>query len=149
MDEFIATFHIDWKLMLAQIINFGLVFFALYMLATKPLKKLVAERTKEISQGLDDAKVNALTLKATKEESEKILNKTRMEANALFEQSKKEVEIHRIDAMEKVKYEAKNILDNTKKTLEADKIKIIEDARKEIVSLAMLAAEKIMQDKNK
>jgi F0F1-type ATP synthase membrane subunit b/b' len=46
MEELITTFHIDWKLMIAQIVNFGLVFALLYWLAAKPLSKLMKDRTK-------------------------------------------------------------------------------------------------------
>ena len=55
MEELITTFHIDWKLMIAQIVNFGLVFLALYLIAAKPLSKLVKDRNKEINDGLDNA----------------------------------------------------------------------------------------------
>lgn len=148
MDEFIATFHIDWKLMLAQVINFGLVFFALYMLAAKPLKKLVEERTTEINTGLLNAKENAELLKASKQEYETMLTQARIEANTLFQAGKKEAEVYRADAIEKARNEAKTILDNTRKTLEGDKQKIVNEAKNEIASLALLAAEKIMQSKN-
>ena len=57
MQELITTFHIDWKLMIAQIVNFGLVFTLLYWLAAKPLSKLMKDRTKEITDGLDNAKL--------------------------------------------------------------------------------------------
>src|SRR3989344_2650788 len=98
MDEFIATFHMDWKLMLAQAVNFGLVFLVFYLLAAKPLSKLMKDRTGEISKGLDDAK----------------------KSNELLQKATEEIE---------------------KKAL-------VEGAKSELVSLAMLAAKKIMEDKN-
>src|SRR3989344_4294934 len=90
MDEFISTFHIDWKLMLAQAFNFGLVFLALYYLASKPLKKVIEERTNEIKTGLMDAKINKEVLEKTKEEYEQITRTARSEAHTIFESSKKE-----------------------------------------------------------
>ena len=56
MQEFITTFHIDWKLMVAQLFNFGVVFLAFYLLAAKPLRKLMKERGEVISKGLNDSK---------------------------------------------------------------------------------------------
>lgn len=148
MQEFIETFHIDWMAMIAQVLNFGLVFLALYVLAAKPLRKLIKERGEEIAGGLADAKVNAETLKATKEEYDKALAKARVEANALFEKGKKDAEVNRVELIEKAKNEAKTILDNTRKTLEADKVKIVEDAKKEVASLVISATEKILKEKN-
>ena len=43
-------------MILAQIINFAVVFFVLYKFALKPLKKLMDERSATISGGLDNAK---------------------------------------------------------------------------------------------
>ncbi|MEJ0002153.1 MAG: hypothetical protein WDN09_03200 [bacterium] len=75
MDEFISTFHIDWKLMLAQAVNFGLVFVALYLIAAKPLRKLIQDRGQEITTGLENAKQNAEMLANTKKEYDAALQK--------------------------------------------------------------------------
>ena len=107
MEEFIETFHIDWMLMLAQTINFGLVFLALYMLAAKPLKKLVKERTEEITKGLLDAKTNKETLQATKQEYDNAIRQARAEAQTIFETSKTEAMAKKNEMLEQAKTEKK------------------------------------------
>lgn len=149
MNEFIETFHIDWKIMLAQVLNFGLVFLALYMLAAKPLGKLIKERGEEIARGLSDAKLNAETLSATKEEYEKALAKARIEANALFESGKKEANEQREKMIASAHSEVAQMIENGKKTIEAEKIKMVNDAKNEVASLVISATEKILQEKNK
>ena len=57
MEEIIKTFHIDWKLLIAQAVNFAIVVFALYKFAYKPLLKTMNERTAKIEQGLKDAEL--------------------------------------------------------------------------------------------
>lgn len=52
MSTFIEKFGIDWKLMIAQLINFGVVFFVLRAFAYKPILKLLDERKKKIEDGL-------------------------------------------------------------------------------------------------
>src|SRR3989344_7671630 len=140
MEEFITTFHIDWKLMIAQLFNFGLVFLAFYLLAVKPLRKLMQERGELISKGVNDAKVNAKILEQTQKESDEILAKARIEANKIFQDGKKEGETQKTILIEQGKAELKGILESGKKILEADKIKAVEEARKDIASLALLAA---------
>ena len=49
MDSIISTFHIDWKIIIAQAINFGVVFIVLYIFALKPLSKLMNERAEKIA----------------------------------------------------------------------------------------------------
>lgn len=149
MEEFVQTFHIDWKLMIAQIINFGLVFLVFYFLAAKPLRKLMKERTEEIEGGLTNAKTNEELLKATKTEYESALQKARLEADAIFNESKKEVVKKREEMIENAKKEVAVMIDAGKKSLEQEKTKMVNDAKNELASLAILAAEKVMQDKNK
>lgn len=147
MEELIETFHIDWKLMIAQIINFGLVFFALYLIAAKPLSKLIKDRTEEITKGLDDAKKNAETLKATTLEYEATMAKARLEANDFFERSKKEAEVKKIEILNSAEREVTQAIENSKKTIEAEKIKMINEAKNEIASLVVKATEKVLEEK--
>ncbi len=149
MEEFVQTFHIDWKLMIAQIINFGLVFLVFYFLAAKPLRKLMKERTEEIEGGLTNAKTNEELLKATKTEYDSALQKARIEADAIFNESKKEVVKKREEMIENAKKEVAGMIETGKKSLEQEKVKMLNDAKNELASLAMLAAEKIMHQKNK
>lgn len=148
MEEFIETFHIDWKLMIAQLFNFGVVFLAFYLLAAKPLRKLMKERGEVISKGVHDAKVNAEILEKTQKASEEILSQARVEAHKFSQENRKEEEKRRAAMLEDAKKEVKNIIESGKKILEAEKIEMVQEARNEMVSLAMLAAEKIMAEKN-
>ena len=147
MNEFLQTFHIDWMLMLAQVINFGLVFLALYLLAAKPLRKLIEDRTKEITTGLEDAKTNAELLKKTKKEYDEVLVKARVEANSIFESGKKEAEEKKTAMLEDAKKEVNSIIENGKKSLQVEKTKMVEDAKKEIVELIIKSTEKVIGKK--
>lgn len=147
MESIVSTFHIDWKIIIAQAINFGVVFVVLYIFALKPLAKLMAERSEKISKGIDDAKTNATTLLKTKEEYNEMLSKAQAEANKIFQEGKKEAENKKALMLEDAKKEVATVIENGKKMLEAEKIKMVEDAKKEIVSLAMLATEKILSSK--
>lgn len=147
MDSIISTFHIDWKIIIAQAVNFGIVFVVLYIFALKPLNKLMAERAEKIKKGVDDAKTNAAMLEKTSKEYEEVLVKARAEANKIFQEGKKEAETKKTQMMEEAKNEVRGIIENGKKSLEIEKTKMVEDAKKEIVSLAMLATEKLISSK--
>ena len=74
MDSLIETFHIDTKLLLAQAINFAIVFAVLYFFALKPLMKAMGERTEKIEKSLDDAKKVEEKLAKTEEDYSKELS---------------------------------------------------------------------------
>ncbi|OGI61240.1 ATP synthase F0 subunit B [Candidatus Nomurabacteria bacterium RIFCSPHIGHO2_01_FULL_38_19] len=147
MDSIISTFHIDWKIIIAQMVNFGVVFVVLYIFALKPLSQLMAERKEKIEKGMDDAKLNAEMLLKTNTEYDKALAKAKSEANAIFKEGKKEAEVKKMAMLEEAKVEVSSMIENGKKTLQAEKTKMVEEAKKDIVTLAMLATEKLISSK--
>ena len=134
--------------MIAQLFNFGIVFLAFYLLAAKPLRKLMKERGDLIEKGLDDAKLNSEVLEKTKKEYEEVLAKARVEAQKISGESKKEVEIRATAMIEQAKNEVQGIVESGKKTLEAEKIRTIEETKGQIAELGILVARKIMEETN-
>ena len=145
MDSIISTFHIDWKIIVAQLINFWIVILALYFFAVKPLKKLMDERAKTIEEGLKDARQNADILQSSEKEYLETIAKARREAVALFQEGKKEAEAKRAEMIEDAKKEVGVIVANGKKTLEIEKIKMVAEAKKEIVALIVDATKKLLE----
>ena len=143
MESIISTFHIDWKIIIAQAVNFGVVFVVLYIFALKPLSKLMQERAEKIAKGLTDAKTNEAMLASTKAEYDEMLAKARVEADKIFQAGKKEGEKKKAELLEETKSQTDVIVANGKKALEAEKVKMVQEARTQIVDIAMLAAEKI------
>jgi F-type H+-transporting ATPase subunit b len=147
MDSIISTFHIDWKIIIAQAINFGVVFVVLYIFALKPLSKLMAERSEKIAKGINDAKTNAALLAETRAEYDAAIVKAKSEADKIFQDGKKESENKKTSMLEEAKKEVAMVIENGKKTLEVEKTKMVEEAKKEIVNLAMLATRKLIESK--
>ena len=147
MDSIISTFHIDWKIIIAQAINFGVVFVILYLFALKPLSKLMSERSEKIAKGVDDAKTNADILARTETEYNEAIAKAKAEASKIFQEGKKEAEAKRAEMLEKAHLEVAGVVENGKKVLEAEKARIIGEAKKEIVDLALRATEKLLGGK--
>jgi F-type H+-transporting ATPase subunit b len=147
MDSIISTFHIDWKIIIAQAINFAIVFAVLYFYALKPLSKLMAERAEKIAKGIIDAKKNSETLNKTEKEYEDALSRARREADVIFQNAKKEAEVKKTEMLEKTKTEVASMIEAGKKSLEAEKVKMVSEARGEIISLVMLSTEKLLGTK--
>lgn len=145
MDSFIETFHIDWKIIIAQAVNFAVVLFVLNFLLIKPLKKMMKGRTETITGGLNDAKTNAELLKKTKEEYNEVIQKAREEAHTIFQEGKHDAEKKKTEMLEEARKEVETMITSGKKTLESEKTKMIEEAKVEIVSLVVSATEKLLE----
>ncbi len=146
MDSLISTFHIDWKLMVAQLINFVVVIIVLWLFALKPLKKLMDERGATIAGGLENAeKQRNLLIEATQ-----VLENGRIELNKLaVEENKKlkaQLEKQEVEATAKTKEIVDKIFADGKKQLEVEKNKVLEMAEKEVGSLLLALAEKAFGD---
>lgn len=148
MQEFISTFHIDWKLMIAQLINFGVVFLVFYFLAAKPLRKLMEERGNTISKGLDDAKESSELLQKAAEEYKQNAIKLRQVSIDSQKELAKELDKLRAKNLDKIKEDNKEWAKKRVEQMEIDKKALIESAKSELVSLAMLATKKIMAEEN-
>lgn len=146
MDSFIATFHIDWKILIAQAINFTIIFLVLYFFALKPLKKIMSERTNTIEKGLADAKYSAELIENTRKEYENTLAQGRKEAQDIFQAGKKEAEEKKTQMIATAQSEVEGMIATGKKNLEAEKNKMVEEAKSEIVSLVVAATEKILKE---
>ncbi|MFH1200780.1 MAG: ATP synthase F0 subunit B [bacterium] len=149
MDSIISTFHIDWKIIVAQAINFIIVFVVLYIYALKPLNKLMKERGEKIERGINDAKKsNELLQKATEEYKQNTIKLRQMAVNAQKELGK-ELEQLRVENLDKIKTDNDEWTKKRMEQMEIDKKTLVESAKSELISLTILAAKKIMEDKNK
>ena len=145
MQELISTFHIDWMLMLAQIVNFGLVFLALYFIAAKPLAKLVKDRTKEITDGLENAEIAKTEVANANIKKEEIIKDAKNEAKGILVRSQGDGKKIVQEAKDKAVLEKEEIIKQAK--IEADKEKKNgEDAvRKEASVLVVDGVKKMIE----
>ncbi len=144
MDSIISTFHIDWKVIIAQAVNFGVVFAVLYFFALKPLNKLMAERAEKIAKGIDDAKVNATVLDKTRKEYEQNTIKLRQVAIESQKELGKELEQLRSENLDKIKRDNDEWTKKRIEQMEIDKKTLVESAKKELIILTMASVEKLV-----
>jgi len=145
MEQILSTFGIDWKLILIQGVNFGLLLFVLHRFLYKPVLAVVDARREKIERSIKD------TLRAEEElgkaEAEKIhiLHEARLKGDKLVEEAKENAlgEEHVIikDAHHKATY----ILRDAERRIEREREEMIEKTKREVMRMAVLAAEKILR----
>lgn len=80
MEQLIATFHIDIPLVVAQVVNFAIVFFILYWFALKPLMKVMDKRSQDIENGLKNAELSEIKLAQAEQEQGQIIQDAEKQA---------------------------------------------------------------------
>ncbi len=124
MDGLISTFHISWKLLIAQVINFAVVFFVLQRFAFRPLSRILSERKKEIEQGLKDAEKSRELLANAENRAEEILSRARAHANEIIREAKQKHDEMLSRAQEDAMRERDRILQRAREEAEQERAKI-------------------------
>lgn len=90
--EILQSFGVDWKLLLAQLVNFAIVVLVLWRFAIKPLTKIMNERNKEIEVGLKKAQESTDRLTKVENEVKQKLTQARQEADKILNASKQQAD---------------------------------------------------------
>lgn len=125
--------------------NFGVVLLVLYFFALKPLAKLMQDRTEKIEKGVTDARKSSELLEKAAEEYKQNTLKLRQASADAQKELAQELERLRAKNLERIKADNDEWVKKKTAQMETDKRALVEGAKAEIVSLAMLAAEKIMR----
>ena len=144
MDSLIETFHLDVKAIIAQLVNFAIVFSVLWFFALKPLTKMMRERTGKIEKGLLDAKKNEEKLIALEEDRKKVIADAKKQGLAVLEEASKKAEQERQEAIEKTKKEVAGIIQKGKEQLVSEKTKVVSETKAEIGNLIVAATDKLL-----
>lgn len=142
--QFFQAFGIDWKTVLAQLLNFGILLFILYKIGYKPLMVFVEERTARIEKGVSDAKQAAAALENAKEEQNHLLAQARKEASALIEAARSKA-IEQGDALvAKAKQDVAAVVAQGKKAIESERQKMLDEVKKDVIEMVMQSTEKVL-----
>lgn len=147
MESLIETFHIDWKLLLAQIINFSVVFAVLYWFAFKPLAKVMADRADKIAKGLADAKAAEEKLVETQAEFNKTVAEAKKQASVILEKAARDAEEKKQQTITKAKEEIGAIISQEKQKIQAEKNQTLKELKKEVADLVVESVAKILEEK--
>lgn len=144
---FIGTLGLNWKLFLAQLVNFSVVVFVLWKWAYKPLVKLMDERSAKIEKSLEDARRIEREMKAMEETRAATLLQTKKEAQKILADTQSAAERERVALVAKTKEETEKILANAKLTIAREKEQMFTEAKAHLGELVVTAAEKILREK--
>jgi len=138
---------IDLKLLLAQIINFLILFLILRKLLYGPIVKMLSDRKDSIAKGIKDAELASQALEEATTNSKKILTEATRESDKIVTSAKKEIEQETQKRLTEAKDTAAEIVNKAKEQAKLEQARIISNAKKEIANLVVAASEKILAEK--
>lgn len=135
---------IDWKLIIAQVINFLILLFVLRKFLYQPVLKMMEERQAKITKGLADAAEAEKKLLTSEAESKKIEEKAYAEAEKLIKTAQQEASRSAEEIKAKAEKQAASAVAEGKAEASLLKEKAFGEAKKEISTLVLMAVEKVV-----
>ena len=148
MSALFAAFGVNWKLLVVQAVNFALLLSVLTYFLYRPILKIIDDRQKKIAESVKTAEEAARRLSDAKQESEQIVGGAAREAEGLVAQARTRAEERGAEIVKGAEARAHATLKDAEARAEEAKRSALKESQKEIARTAMLAAEKILREKN-
>lgn len=146
MTELLHKLGIDWRLLIAQLVNFLILFVLLKKLLYKPILDLFEQRRRKIADGMRDADVTKERLAGIELERKQILHQTEAERQRMLEAAAMDVEGLRRQRLQAVATEAEGVLNRARE--EADRVRgeLLAEVRDELGDLVLAISRKTTSD---
>lgn len=147
MEQLLDAFGIDWKLLLAQAVNFGVLLAVLTYLLYKPLLKTLDERAEKVAKGVRDAEEAATALATADEEAKGRVKAADTEAQGIVASARQSATAEKARIVQDAESRAKSIADDAEARAKETAAKALRESEQEVARLAVLAAEKVLRQK--
>ncbi len=145
--ELIESLGLDYKILIAQLINFAVLVFILYKFGYKPMLKFLEDRRKKIEEGVINAEKAQAKLEELSEKEKQIIKEAKKEALVIVENAKNQAEEKRKELIAKAKQEIAVIINEEKTKIKQEKVELVNEVKKDISELVIIALEKIIDKK--
>ncbi len=142
--EGIADLGINLPILLAQIINFIILFGLLYLVAYKPIMRMLDERSRKIKEGVEQAEAMKEQAASAEEEIKKQLEVASKEGQERIARAVRAGEDVKQKARGEAKQEAEALIARARTEIQRERDEAIGELREEFADLTVLAAEKVI-----
>ncbi len=140
----LADLGINLPVLVAQIINVAILFGLLYLVAYKPIMRMLDERSRRIKESMkqaDDIKEQAAR---AEEEVKKQLETASSEGQERIAQAVQIGEEVKQKAQQEARQEAETLIARARTDIQRERDEAIDELRKEVADLTILAAGKVI-----
>lgn len=143
----VGMFGLNWKLFLAQLVNFGVVLFVLWKWVFKPVTSGLSARTEKIENSLQEAEKIGKDRADFDSWKQDEISTVRTEATAIISQAKQSAESLKAETLKNTIDEQNKIMEQAKLRLEQEKGLMITQAKAELADIVVEATSKILKDR--
>ncbi len=143
--EGLAALGISLPTLIAQIVNFSILFGLLYLFAYKPVLRMLDERSKKVKESLEQTESIKEQAAHAEEEAKKQVEAASKEGQEVIARAVRSGEEVRQQAQQEAKGEAEALITRARVEIQRERDEAIDDLRREFADLTILVAEKVIE----
>ncbi len=137
---------INLPTLLAQVVNFLILLGLLYLVAYKPILRMLDQRSAKIKEGLEVAELNKERATRAEEEIKTQLEAARKEGQSVIAQASQIGERVKEEARQGARQEAEVLITRARGEIQRERDEAMNELRQEFVDIAILAAGKVINE---
>ena len=147
MSEIINAFGINWKLLVVQIVNFGILLVILYYFLYKRVIDLLEDRREKINQGLLDAEDASIKSQKIDDEKDTVIEHAIEEGERLVKVARTKALNQEQSLVSAAHLKGEKVIAQAQKKAQEEQERILAQSQHELAKMATLSAAKILDDK--
>jgi F-type H+-transporting ATPase subunit b len=140
----LASLGINMPVLLAQIINFIILFGLLYLVAYKPIMRMLDERSRKIKDSMEQTEHIKQQAERAEEEAKKRIDAAAKEGQEAVARAVKTGEEVKREAQEQAKQEAEALITRARSEIQHERDEAIDELREEFADITIEAAGKVI-----
>ena len=142
--EGLAGLGISLPSLLAQIVNFGILFGLLYLVAYKPIMRMLDERSGKVKESMERTELIKEQAARAEEAAQQQIEAASKKGQEVVARAVRMGEETRGQAQQEARQEAESIIARARTEIQRERDGAIDELRREFADLTMLAAEKVI-----
>lgn len=138
---------IDWKLLIAEIVNFAILLFLLKKFLYKPFTNILEQRRAKIEEGIKKSEDAEKSLQKIRSLADDIKYKSEQKAKEIIVNAEKKAQDKTKNILTAADAEKGKIIESARKAMEQEKAAAKELQEKEAVDMAFVLAERVLKEK--
>jgi F-type H+-transporting ATPase subunit b len=148
MEAIFTTFGVDWRLLLVQAANFGILLFGLWYFLYGPIAKMLEERRQKVAQGVADAQKATEELQKIEASRAAALAAAGKEADHVLSQARASAAAKERELIAEGEASAARLLTQAQAQANEARAQAIAESKEEVAKMIVLGIEKSLTRKS-
>lgn len=140
-----GQFGVSLPTLIAQMVNFVIVAFALYYFAVKPVAATLDERQQKIAEGLQYAEEMKTQLSEAERERNETIKQAAVQAQVILSESREQAKELIEQKTQEAAAQAEGILRKAAEATELERQKMLSEVRQEVARLVVVTSGKVLE----